>query len=73
MKCTGTKKDGSLCHNRAQVVCGGLAVCEYHIPQAKKLFYDANIPTDIKASALADQRFLTSEPLIWYRGNPFLA
>lgn len=72
MKCTGIRKDGMECHNHADVVCGGLAVCEYHIPQAKKLFYDADLPTAIKISALADQRFLTKSTFKWFRGNPFV-
>jgi len=75
MRCTGTKKDGSVCKNRAVVVVGGTAVCEYHIHQARKLWFNVvnDLSPDIAISALADQRYLIPDyTFSWYQGNVFV-
>jgi len=75
MKCTGKTKAGSDCKHRAIVVVGGLAVCEYHIPQARKLWFSVQdkMSDKIALSALGDERFLQSYyQFKWYRGKIFI-
>ena len=38
MRCTGTTKQGKRCRWPATEIAGGIAVCEYHVRQALRVF-----------------------------------